>query len=162
MLGHNSFSWAIREGDRAAFFVKAKKSSATITRDRISVCGLSFSGTKLIGRPYGRHEIAGIELIVLPALPRDLMEHIKRGPQVILPWDASTIIFYADIRAGKTIIEAGSGSGSLTIALASSVRPDGRVISVDIKSSNTEIARRNVRKAGFSDHVIFHTGDVKK
>ena len=127
----------IHLGDRALFLINGKKGVATISTGRISVCKLTFPANMLVGKPYGRHELAGKELVVLPANTRDLMENIRRGPQVILPKDAANIIFHANIRAGSIVLEAGSGSGSLTIALANAVSDNGKVFSVDISSYNT-------------------------
>lgn len=152
----------ISAGEWVTIFTQDKKYTARVSHDRISVGGLTFPGDLLIGNSFGINVIAGIRMIVVPAHPRDHMETMKRGPQIILPWDASTILFYADIRSGKTIIEAGSGSGSLTIALASTVAPSGHVFSIDMKSRNLDIARKNVKRSGFSDVVTFIKGDIRE
>lgn len=151
----------IPKGEWVTIFFQGKKYTTRISHDRVSVGGMTFPGDLLIGKSFGINDVAGVRMIVLPASPRDHMDTMKRGPQIILPWDASTILFYADIRSGKTIIEAGSGSGSLTIAMASAVAPSGHVFSLDLKSRNLDIARKNVQRSGFSDVVSFIRDDIR-
>lgn len=151
----------IRTGNRVTIFLREKKYTVTVNDGRLSLGNFSIPGSELIGSEFGIQYIAGVELTVLPSIARDQMETMKRGPQVILPGDASTILFYAGITQGKTILEAGSGSGGLTIALASAVGESGKVISMDIKPANSEIAQRNVRKAGLHHQVEFAVGDIK-
>jgi len=151
----------IQEGDRALFLIKGKQTLATIQGKRVKAGSISIPASALIGTCYGKQNVAGMDIIILPATPKDHMENLDRGPQVIMPGDASTILFYGDVRSGKTVLEAGSGSGSLTIALASAVGREGVVFSFDNRPRSTEIARKNITRSGFSQQVIFHTGDVK-
>ncbi len=152
----------IREGDIAVFFAQGKKYISKISGSRVKAGPLTFPTEGLIGRSYGRLRLAGMDITIVPALPSDRMEGIRRGPQVILPDDAALIIFHSGIAAGSRVIEAGSGSGSLTIALASAVGKEGEVISIDMSRENIEIARKNIEWAGFSDRVRFYQWDVRK
>lgn len=152
----------IREGERVTIFLKGKKYTVTVREGRLNLGSLSIPGSEVIGKSFGTIPIAGMELIILPATAIDHMETMRRGPQVILPDDASTIIFFGSVTPGSTILEAGSGSGGLTTALASAVGESGRIISMDLKGSNSEMAKKNIRKAGFSKRVSFIVGDVKE
>ena len=53
----------------------------------------------------------------------------KRHAQIIYPKDTGTILMWADIFPGATVVEAGIGSGALTIKLLEAVGPGGRVTS---------------------------------
>ena len=57
---------------------------------------------------------------------------IKRGSQIIYPKEIGQILLKLDLGPGKRVIEAGTGSGVLTIALAHALQPDGLVYSYEI------------------------------
>jgi tRNA (adenine57-N1/adenine58-N1)-methyltransferase len=69
---------------------------------------------------------------------------MPRGPQVIYPKDAAQIIHEGDIFPGARVLEAGAGSGALTLSLLRAVGPEGRVISYEQRADHAEHARRNV------------------
>src|SRR2546426_10159684 len=56
---------------------------------------------------------------------------MPRGAQVIYPKDLAMILFWADVYPGCRVLEAGTGSGALTLALLRGVGPDGRVITFE-------------------------------
>ena len=93
-----------------------------------------------------------MEVTVLRPTREDLVLKMPRGAQVVYPKDQAMIVAFADIRPGSTVIEAGAGSGALTLALLDAVGPTGRVISVERREDHAVIARRNVER--------FHDGDL--
>jgi len=97
--------------------------------------------------------------VYTPSL-EDLLENMKRGPQIIGLKDASVIISLCSLRAGNTVIEGGSGSGFLTTMLANAVFPGGKVISYDRNETHQRIAEGNVGSAGLSDVVKFRIGNL--
>jgi tRNA (adenine57-N1/adenine58-N1)-methyltransferase len=70
------------------------------------------------------------------------------------------IIYHCDIKSGDFVVEAGSGSGALTILLANFVRPKGKVISYEMRNEFLKIAEKNVKNSQLSDYVKFKKGDV--
>jgi tRNA (adenine57-N1/adenine58-N1)-methyltransferase catalytic subunit len=86
----------------------------------------------------------GMEVVVLRPTREDFVLKMKRGAQVIYPKDQAMIVATADVRPGCTVVEAGAGSGALTLALLAAVGDTGRVISYDIREDHLRIARRNV------------------
>ena len=88
------------------------------------------------------------------------MQALKRHAQIILPKDAAQIILNCSIEHGNIVLEAGIGSGSLTIALANTVAPTGRVISYDIRRDFIEHAMKNIRNAGLEEYVTAKLKDV--
>lgn len=72
---------------------------------------------------------------------------MRRGAQIIYPKDTAQIIIYADIYPGARVLEAGVGSGALTMALLRAVGPTGSVVSYDVREDFIERARANI--AGF-------------
>lgn len=151
----------IQSGDRVTIFLKGKKHTVTIVDSRLSLGSFSIPGSGVIGHPFGSLTIAGVEMVIIPTSTRDHMETMRRGPQVILPDDASSILLHSSITPGATVLEAGSGSGGLTLALASAVGGFGKIVSIDLKSANSEMANKNIRKAGLAKRVVFSVGNVK-
>lgn len=97
--------------------------------------------------------------LVRPSLG-DLLGTLERGPQVVTAKDAFHLAYLAGVVPGAEVAEAGSGSGSLTVVLATLVGPTGRVHSYDRRPEHLDAARRNVDRAGLSDRVLFHASDV--
>lgn len=102
----------------------------------------------IIGRESGtwvRSSSGGHLLLLRPRLA-DFILKMKRGPQVVYPKDLGPILIYADVGPGMTVLEAGSGSGALTLALLRAVGESGRVVSADIREDHAAHARKTVTK----------------
>jgi tRNA (adenine57-N1/adenine58-N1)-methyltransferase len=69
---------------------------------------------------------------------------MPRGATIVYPKDAADIVGFGDISEGDVVLEAGVGSGALTIALLRAVGPAGRVISTERREDFIEIARKNL------------------
>ena len=95
----------------------------------------------IIGQPEGswvRSSMGLRYIAVRPTLAEYVLE-MPRGAQVIYPKDLAIILFWADIYPGCRVLEAGMGSGALTLSLLRAVGPDGRVITYEQRD---EFARR--------------------
>jgi tRNA (adenine57-N1/adenine58-N1)-methyltransferase catalytic subunit len=95
----------------------------------------------VIGQPEGSwvRTSMGLRYVALrPTLAEYVLE-MPRGAQVIYPKDLAMILFWADVYPGCRVLEAGTGSGALTLALLRAVGPDGRVITYEQRD---EFARR--------------------
>jgi len=90
--------------------------------------------------------------IVTP-VQSDLQSNLKRGPQIISPKDIAWIVYKSGIISGDTVIEAGSGSGALTLALIQTVAPNGQVVTFENNSKHFKIAKRNVSMSPWSKMV---------
>lgn len=86
----------------------------------------------------------GMEVVVLRPTREDFILKMTRGAQVVYPKDQAMIVAAADIRPGCTVVEAGAGSGALTLALLAAVGTTGRVISFERRAEHAAVARRNV------------------
>lgn len=89
----------------------------------------------------------GMEVLVLRPTREDFVLKMKRGAQVIYPKDQAMILAAADVRPGCHVIEAGAGSGALTLALLDAVGPTGSVTSFEVREDHARIAARNVERA---------------
>ncbi len=87
-----------------------------------------------------------MEVVVLRPTREDFVLKMKRGAQVVYTKDQAMIVALADIRPGATVLEAGAGSGALTLALLAAVGPSGQVVSFERREDHARIARRNVER----------------
>ena len=74
----------------------------------------------------------------------DFVLKMPRGAQVVYPKDLGPIVVYADVFPGARVLEAGTGSGALTIALCRAVGEQGRVVSYELRAEHRAQARANV------------------
>lgn len=115
----------------------------------------------LIGKEIGKQiEIGSKSFWILNPSLMDKLQGLKRKAQIILPRDAAQIIINCSIEPGKKVLEAGIGSGSLTIALASIVSPNGMVISYDNREDFIKHAMKNIKKANLEGFVEVKLKDV--
>ncbi len=115
----------------------------------------------LVGKQYGeRLTIGSKQLWLLVPSLQDKLQGLHRQAQIILPRDAAQILMNCSIEPGQKVLEAGIGSGSLTIALASAIAPTGTVISYDIRKEFIEHAMKNLRQACLTQYVTTKIKDV--
>ncbi|HLJ61839.1 MAG TPA: tRNA (adenine-N1)-methyltransferase [bacterium] len=99
-------------------------------------------------------------LVIRPTLAEFVLE-MPRGAQVIYPKDLGAILMLADVFPGARVLEAGTGSGALTMALLRAVGPVGRVVSYEIRDDFARTAERNIhRYLGAADTLITRHQDV--
>lgn len=110
--------------------------------------GGQVSHDALIGCPEGTYTQTsrGERLLVLRPTLADYVLLMPRGAQVIYPKDLGLIITFSDVFPGATVVEAGTGSGALTMALVRAVGPDGRVFSYEIREDFHRAAARNIAR----------------
>jgi tRNA (adenine57-N1/adenine58-N1)-methyltransferase len=119
----------------------------------------------IIGRPEGTWVRSSMGLRVL-ALRPTLAEYVlemPRGAQVIYPKDLAIILFWADIYPGCRVLEAGMGSGALTLALLRAVGPEGRVITYEQREEFARRALANIHmRAGEVSNLAVRLGAVEE
>ena len=122
-----------------------------------------FDPSTLIGKKYGeQNQIGNKKFWILTPSLQDKLQGIKRRAQIILPRDAAHIIMNCSIESGNSVLEAGIGSGSLTIALANFVAPNGKVISYDIREDFIKHAIKNLKMAKIENFVQTKIKDITK
>ena len=87
---------------------------------------------------------------------------MPRGAQVVYPKDIGVMLIEGDVYPGAAVLEAGTGSGALTIALARAVGPSGRVITYEVREDFHARARRNIEAflGKVPDTLDMRLGDV--
>jgi tRNA (adenine57-N1/adenine58-N1)-methyltransferase catalytic subunit len=84
-------------------------------------------------------------VVFRPSLAQYVLK-MPRGAQVIYPKDLGAIVMAADIFPGAVVLEAGTGSGALTMTLLRAVGVDGLVISEEIREDFARRAAANIRR----------------
>ncbi len=107
----------------------------------------------IIGRDQGCFVAASMGSKLVAVRPRlaDYTIKMPRGAAVVYPKDTAAIVMWADICPGATVLEAGTGSGALTLALLRAVGGSGRVVSVERRADHGEVAIQRIE--GFLGHI---------
>lgn len=118
----------------------------------------------LIGIPWGSQIFShtGAPFFLLQPSLADILNELPRTTQILYPKDIGYILIQMGVSTGQTVMEAGTGSGSMTIALASAVGAEGRVISYEQKPDVQNLARKNVERIGLASRVDFKLRDIQE
>ena len=100
----------------------------------------------IIGLPDGSVVVnnVGVEHLALRPLLNDFVMSMPRGAAIIYPKDAAQILAEADIFPGATVVEAGVGSGALSLWLLRAIGPGGRLASFERREEFADVARSNI------------------
>ena len=101
---------------------------------------------EIVGLPQGSviETTAGLKFLAFKPLLADYVLSMPRGATIVYPKDAALIVGFADIAPGCRVLEAGVGSGALSISLLRAVGPTGTLSSFERRDEFADIARRNV------------------
>ena len=156
----------LKEGDpvvlwidsKRVYLVKIKKGrkfgSDKGALDLSNLEGLEYGSTVTLS--------TGVKAYVLKPTPIDVYNGLRRLSQVLYPKDIAYMIYVSGIKEGDTVVEAGTGSGFLTISLAYVVGEKGKVITYDVREDMQEIAKKNIAFMGLQDRVIFKLKDIRQ
>ena len=116
----------------------------------------------LLGKPLGReiHSHMGYPFVVLEPSTFDLVKQIKRTTQIMYPKDIGYVLLKLNVIPGSRVIEAGTGSGGLTVALARALGPQGRLYSYEVRPDILRLARKNVEALGLAGSIEFTLRDI--
>ena len=119
----------------------------------------------LIGGPEGVVVTIGVtQYLALRPLLSDYVLSMPRGAQVVYPKDSGQIVQMADIFPGAHVVEAGVGSGALSMSLLRAVGDSGRLSSYERREDFAKIAQANVERYFGAPHPAWTVtvGDVQE
>ncbi|WP_425841703.1 tRNA (adenine-N1)-methyltransferase [Microbacterium sp. PA5] len=98
------------------------------------------------GQPDGSVVVnsGGHEYLALRPLLRDFVMSMPRGAAIVYPKDAAQILAAADIFPGATVVEAGVGSGALSLWLLRAIGSEGSLVSFERREEFSQVAEANV------------------
>ncbi len=118
----------------------------------------------LIGKTWGTQVFShlGAPFFLLQPSLADLLNDLPRTTQILYPKDIGFIMVKMGIGPGKKVIEAGTGSGSMTIAAAYAVADAGHVYSYEVRPDMQNLAKKNVERVGLTARVDFKLRDLQQ
>ncbi len=116
----------------------------------------------LVEKEYGTCVTSsmGVEFVALRPTIRDYIFKIQRRTQISYPKDIALILVFSGVGPGSHVVEAGTGTGALTSALAFYVKPAGHVCSYEIRQEFAEMALKNLKRARLSEYVELKSKDI--
>jgi len=119
---------------------------------------------ELIGRPEGvivTTQMGARMLAVRPTFAEQVTGRVRQA-QPIYPKDLGAILVGADIHPGAKVLEAGTGTGALTIAMLRAVGPEGHVVSYEQREEFQEAARKAIvdTMGSLPDNLTLKLGDA--
>ena len=117
---------------------------------------------ELIGKPWGSQVFShqGSPFFILQPSLADLLQDMKRSTQIMYPKDIGFILTSMSVGPGQTVLEAGTGSGSMCVALAYAVGSQGHVVTYERRPEFQALARKNLERLGLDARVEFKLGDI--
>lgn len=117
---------------------------------------------ELIGKEFGTNvqSSLGAWFTALTPSLTDFIMKSSRNTQITYPKDAALVIMFSGIGPGSRVVESGTGTGALTIALAHYVRPNGRVYTYELRKEFQKNAEKNLKRSDLLDYVELKSGDI--
>ena len=142
--------------DRKTFIVRLKPGSQLHTHYGV------LAHDDLLASPWGTQVFTHMEhpFLLLQPSTDDLVRDLKRTTQIVYPKDAGYILMKMRIAPGCRVVEAGTGSGGLTLVFAQAVSPTGSVISYEVRPEMQRLARSNLEQLGLDEFVEFKLRDI--
>lgn len=116
----------------------------------------------LIGIDWGTQVLTHLGkgfTLLQPALD-DLLRDLERNTQVVYPKDLGYILLNLGIGPGSQVLEAGTGSGALTVALAHFVGAHGHIFSYERRAEVQAVALANLQRLGLAERVTLKLRDA--
>ncbi len=115
---------------------------------------------EIIGQDEGRtlRSSHGMAFVALRPALTDVVLKMPRGAQVVYPKDIGPILVLADIHAGVRVLEAGVGSGALSMAL---LRSGAEIVGYELRDDFEQRARRNVERFCGAEALARYSTEIR-
>ncbi|MDO4987569.1 MAG: tRNA (adenine-N1)-methyltransferase [Synergistes sp.] len=154
--GELVFIWNPQKGDSFLFKLKSGQTQGThfgqIKHDDIMQHNFG-DGVRM---PKG-----AVYYIMRPTIG-EYTRRLKRQTQIVFPKDSAYIIEHLNIFPGCTVVECGTGSGSLCCTFAHFVGANGRVCTYDRREEFSALARKNAERWGVADRIEFNVRELEE
>ena len=123
----------------------------------------SFPHSLFIGQPYGTQIWSSDHRGYLHALrptSQLLTESLAHRTQIIYSTDIAVIVSSLELRNGCTVVESGTGSGSLSVSLARAVAPKGHLYTFEFNKMRADGAAEDFKKYGMNEYITVTHRDV--
>ncbi len=154
----------LSEEDFVLLFDGEKKYLVQLKSRRFSTNRDSLDLGDLFNKDYGSvvYGLKGTKFYLLKPTINDFIKNLERKTQIIYPKDLGYILLKLGVGPNKKILECGSGSGGLTLALAYMVGDNGKVISYEREERFYEVVKRNLERFGLLHRVELRLKEVKE
>ena len=117
---------------------------------------------EIIGLPLGSEVKSSIgeKFWLLKPTTHDFIMHSVRRTQIMYPKDIGLIMLKLSLSSGLKVLEVGTGSGAMTVAAATAIKPTGHVHTYEVRSEFADMAERNLKRASVSDYVTLHRANA--
>jgi tRNA (adenine57-N1/adenine58-N1)-methyltransferase len=154
----------INEGDNVLLYLNRKRTYLVkVEKEKSFHTHRGFIQLEmLIGKGYGTRITSNTnaEFVALKPQLRDYIFKSQRKTQITYPKDVALIVMFSGIGPGSQVVEAGTGTGALTTALAYYVKPNGHIFSYEIRPEFAKTAQKNLQRADLIDYVTLKDKDI--
>eukprot|EP00871_Galdieria_phlegrea_P001041 jgi/Galph1/1938/GphlegSOOS_G601.1 len=127
-----------------------------------------FYGADIVGKPLGGKWYArntdkkGRRGYVYPLWPSPELwtKAVTQRTQIVYTSDISLVIQRMEVASGSIVLETGTGSGSMTFALANTVYPEGHVYSFDCNEDRIDSLQRSLKNHALASVVTLECRDI--
>jgi tRNA (adenine57-N1/adenine58-N1)-methyltransferase len=142
--------------DDKAFFVRLAAGQSLHTHYGI------LKHDAIIGQPFGKAVLThqGKPYLLLQLSTYDQIMHVKRASAIVYPKETGYILLKLGVKNGTRLIEAGTGSGALTLAFATAVQPAGMIYTYEERGDMQQLARKNLDNVGVLPYVTMKQRNI--
>lgn len=160
-----TFGRRIKEGDLVILYERHDRMKAVRVQngaETVNKFGV-FAHSDWIGKPFGTKVFSkkGGFVYLLAPTPELWTLVLSHRTQILYIADISFVVSFLEICPGCLVLESGTGSGSLTTALARAVAPTGHVYTFDFHELRADSARKDFEKNGLSSLITVEVRDIQ-